>query len=115
MLMVPWNGLVMVHVLRSTGAGGGPDADLLACHHDLETLVGVDEVVMVVRAHVDLDPVDAAPEPTGRGRQVRAHGGAALVADVGRLVGGEDQGLRERDLPRAHRLTVVVERDRAAL
>src|SRR5262245_40914898 len=60
MLMVPWNGLVMVRVLRYAGA---PAADveraLLACHHDLEALLRIDEVVVVVLADVDLDPVDA--------------------------------------------------------
>jgi hypothetical protein len=42
---------------------------------------------------VDLDPMDLAREATVCRRVVRRDGGAGLVADVGRLVGGEDHRL----------------------
>ena len=49
------------------------------------------------------------------GRVVGGHGGAGLVADVGRLVGGEDHRLGGLDPAGADRGAVVVQRDVAAL
>ena len=54
-------------------------------------------------ADVDLDPVDLAGEAAGLGRVVGGHGGARLVADVGRLVGREDHRLGRPDPARARR------------
>ena len=70
-----------------------PSGVLLPGHGDAEAFVGVDEVVVVVVAEVDLDPVDLAGEPAGGGGVVGRDGGAGLVADVGRLVGREDHRL----------------------
>jgi hypothetical protein len=60
---------------------------LLPDHGDAEAFLGVDEVVVVVTAEVELDPVDLAGEPAAAGAVVGSDGGSRLVADVGRLVG----------------------------
>ena len=76
---------------------------LLPGHGDAEAFVGVDEVVVVVGAEVELDPVDLAGEPAVLGGVVGGDGGAGLVADVGRLVGGEDHRLGVLDPARPDR------------
>jgi len=59
---------------------------LLAGHGDAEAFVGVDEVVVVVVAEVELDPVDLSGEPAAAGAVVGGDSGAGFVADVGRLI-----------------------------
>src|SRR5689334_9762870 len=65
-----------------------PPRPLLARHSELETLVGTDEVVVVVLAEVDLHPVDLAVEDASAA-VFGAHRGAVVTPDVRRLVAGE--------------------------
>jgi hypothetical protein len=62
---------------------------LLPCHGDAEAFIGVDEVIVIVVAEVDLDPVDLGDEPAAPRGVVGGDGRAGFVADVGRLVPGE--------------------------
>src|SRR6476469_665684 len=87
---------------------------LLAGHGDAEAFVGVDVVVVVVGAEVDLDPVDLAGESAGFGGVVGADGCAGFVADVGGFVAGEDHWLGGGDAAGADGVAVVVEGDVAA-
>src|SRR4051812_2249369 len=93
--------------IRSCGtpweAPGGARWGLLPGHGDAETFFGVDEVVVVVGAEIDLDPVDLAGEPAAVSGVVGRDGGAGFVADVGGLVGGEDHRLGSADTARADR------------
>jgi hypothetical protein len=50
----------------------------------VEAFLGVDVVVVVVVAEVDLHPVDGAGEAAGSRVVVGGDSGAGLVADVGR-------------------------------
>ena len=88
---------------------------LLAGHGDAKPFLGVDEVVVVVVAEVDLYPVDPAGEPAGRWGVVGGDGGAGLVADVGGLVGGEDHRLGDLHAAGADVVSVVVQGDVASL
>ena len=90
-------------------------AGQLAGHGDPHPLLGVDEVVVVVVAEVELDPGDLAGEPARVSGVVGRDRGAGLVADVGRLVGREDHRLGELDATGAHGCAVVVQRDAATL
>jgi hypothetical protein len=69
---------------------------------------------VVVLAHVDLNDLDAPVEPAGS-RVVVADRHAVVVADIGRLVGGEDQRLGEIHAAGSGAFAVVVERHVAAL
>src|SRR5215211_5948169 len=62
---------------------------LLSGHGDPEALLGADEVVVVVDVQVDLDPAHPAAEAAVLGAVVVADRGAAVAADVGGLIGGE--------------------------
>src|SRR3954447_22625524 len=92
-------------------------AQLLPRHRYPEAYVGLDVVVGVrgVVPEIDSYPVDLAVEGAGVGGVIRADGGACLAADVGRLVGREDEALGLVDAAAADFLAVVVERDIAAL
>jgi len=63
---------------------------LLDGHGEVEAVFGFDQVVVVLEADVDLDPVDLAVE--GAGVVVGGDRGAVLVAHVQSFVAGEQQG-----------------------
>src|SRR5512133_1137999 len=58
---------------------------LLPRHCDLKTLVGRDQVVMIVLLQVNLDPVDRATELVAARAVIRRYGRAALLADIARF------------------------------
>jgi hypothetical protein len=60
---------------------------LLSGHGNAEALLGVDEVVEIIVAKINLHPVDLASEPAAMCVVVGRNGGARLVSDVGSLVG----------------------------
>ena len=100
--------------------GGRRNADSVSCrllpgHGDAEAFLGLDEVVVIVGADVELHPVDLPGEPTVSGRVVGCDGGARLLTDVSRLVGGEDHGMRGLHTAGADSRAVVEEGDVAAL
>ena len=74
----------------------GESLSLLPSHGDAQAFLGVDEVVVVILAEIDLHPVDLAGEPAAVGGVVGCDGGAGFVADVGGLVGGESRTLVAR-------------------
>lgn len=58
---------------------------LLSFHGDQEAFFGVDEVVVVILAEIDLDPFDRPGETTRFVRIVGGDGGSGFVTDVGGL------------------------------
>ena len=91
------------------------DVALLPGHRDADAFLRVDEVVVVVDADVELDPVDLSGEAAAIGGVVGGHGCAGLVADVGGLVGREDHRLRGVHPPTSRLGAVVVQGDVAPL
>jgi len=69
---------------------------LLPGHSDADNVVRVNHVVIIVLAQVDLDPVKFAGEPACFDSVVRRNRRAGLIADIGRLIGREDNALRHR-------------------
>jgi hypothetical protein len=63
-------------------------------HRDGEVRLRGDQVVVAVVAEVDPDPLDGAREPVVEGRVVRRDRRAAVAADVGGLVEGEEGDVR---------------------
>src|SRR6187401_1605506 len=90
-------------------------ARLLAGHGDAKPFLGVDEVVVVVVAKIDLYPGDPAGELTGRWGVVGGDGGSGLVTDVGGLIRGEDHRLGDLYAAGGDVVAVVVQSDVASL
>src|SRR5215207_10514489 len=88
---------------------------LLPGHGDPEPFLGINEVVMIILAKIELHPVDLAREPAVARSVVGGDRGTGLVADVGGLVGGEDHRLRGSDPAGTDLDAVVVQSDVAAL
>src|SRR5262245_17506084 len=90
---------------------------LLPRHRDAEALLRADQVVEVLGRLVDVDlhPVDAAGEPALPHGVVVAHGRGRVLAEVGRLVAGEDQRHGGRDRALADLLAVDVQPHGGAL
>src|SRR4029453_7726262 len=84
-------------------------------HSDAEAFVGVDEVVVIIFAEIDLHPVDLAGEPAAVHGVVGGNGGAGFVADIRCLVGGEDHRLGGSDAAGPDSCAVVVQGNVAAL
>src|SRR6185437_16254849 len=90
---------------------------LLARQRDADSVLRRDEVVRVLSGagNGDLDALDSAVEGVAARAVVRGNGGAAILADVAAVVGGEDHRLSHRDGAFADLLAVDKERDLAAL
>ena len=65
-------------------------------------------MIVIVHAHIELHPVNLAGELAGGSRVITADRCAGLVADVRRLIGGEDHRLRGGDAALANFLAVIV-------
>src|SRR3954454_4228824 len=89
------------------------DPGLLEAHGQVEAVLRPDQLVVVVEAQVDLDPLHAAGEPPPL--VVRGDRGAELVAHVTGLVGAEQERLGALDVALADRDAVDVQRHVAAL
>jgi hypothetical protein len=68
---------------QTSGGAVSHPLDLLPGQGNAEALLGVDQVVVVVGAEVDLHPVDLALEAARSCCVVRGDGGAGFVADIG--------------------------------
>ena len=62
---------------------------LLSRHGYVKALFGCDEVVVAVRAQINLHPVDLTSELACFSRVVRGHVGASVMTDITCLVGRE--------------------------
>ena len=88
---------------------------LLPRHCDAQALIGIDEVVVIVHSNIELHPADLTGELTTTTRVIGGDRSAALVADVGRLIGREDHRMGSSNAARAYLLAVVEQRDVSAL
>src|SRR5438132_10351195 len=92
-------------------------AHLLPCHSNADSIFRRDEVIQALGriAYSELHPLDRSGERIAARAVVRRHWGAAVLADVAAVVGGEDHRLRHRDGSVADLLAVDIERHLAAL
>jgi hypothetical protein len=79
-----------------------------------QTFLRADQVIVVVHALVELDPVDLAVELAGAGGVVFGHRRAIVAADVQGLIDTEYHRLCIFDAPFSHLVTVQVECDPTA-
>src|SRR5512139_703752 len=80
-------------------------------HCNAQSLFGTDQVLVVIGALVQLDPIDLAVEPALRTRVIVGYERPALLAHVASLVGREYHGLCGRNPAHPDLFPVQKERD----
>src|SRR4051794_25737804 len=93
----------------------GCDMALLDRHGDLQALLVRDQVIVVVEACVELNPLHLAGEVAGLAQVLLADRGARVVADIAGLIGRVQHRDGCLDAALGNLIAIYVEGDRAAL
>src|SRR6266446_4163060 len=90
---------------------------LLPRHSDADSIFRRDEMLRALGRIADgeLHPLDCSVKSIAARAVVRGHGGAAVLADVAAVVGGEDHRLRHWDCSFTDLLAVDIKSDLSAL